>query len=165
VSTIVDASAITDQGRWELAYREAFPRVYRGVVALGARPDEAEDALQDAFVKGMRRSGIRTVDAWLFVVAVRSWRRRRLRDRLLLPFAAASREVVPEQDHASRVAFLAALRALPERQRQIVVARYIVGLSQEETASALGISRGTVSATTTQAAAALRRALRVEETR
>ena len=58
---------------------------------------------------------------------------------------------------------LAALRGLPLRQRQIVVARYIVGLSQQEVAELLSIARGTVSATTSQAIAALRRKMEVAQ--
>ena len=156
------SAAVTDRARWEFAYRDAFPRVYRGLVALGARPQEAEDALHDAFVKGLATTGIHSVDGWLFVVALRKWRRGRLRDRLFLRFSAASGEPAPEIDPVARVAFFSALRSLPARQRQVVVARYIVGLSQEETATALRIARGTVSATTTQAAIRLRRALGLE---
>ena len=58
---------------------------------------------------------------------------------------------------------LSALRTLPLRQRQIVVARYLLGMSQEETAELLGIARGTVSAATTQAFASLRRRMEVDE--
>jgi RNA polymerase sigma factor (sigma-70 family) len=37
-----------------------------------------------------------------------------------------------------------ALRALPKRQREAVVLRYIVDLSEHETAAAMGCARGTV---------------------
>ena len=154
--------ATADRARWESAYRDAFPRVYRGLVAMGASADQAEDALHDAFLKGLSRSNIESVEGWLFVVALRVWRRRRLRERLFLPFAAASRERTSEPNAVDRIALFIALRELPERQRQVLVARYILGLTQEETARALGIARGTVSATTTQAASVLRRALMTE---
>ena len=60
-----------------------------------------------------------------------------------------------------RIDLFEALAGLSRRQREVLVARYVVGLSQEETAAALGIARGTVAATTTQAARALR--TRLEE--
>ena len=153
--------------RWEHAYRASFPRVYRALLALGARADEAEDALQDAFVKGLSTTSVESVEGWLFVVSLRHWRRRRMRDRLLVPFSALSRERErsADADPVTRIALFAALRRLPARQAQVLVARYVVGLSQEETARALGIARGTVGATTTQAAAALRRALTTEGNR
>ena len=162
--TAIAVDTTTERLRWESAYRSAFPRVYRGLLALGARPDEAEDALQDAFVKGLERSADRpvtVVDGWVFVVASRAWRGRRIRDRLLLPWTLLTDREAPSAIEASRDV-LAALRRLPVRQRQIVVARYIVGLSQEETAELCGIARGTVSATTTQAIATLRRHMEVD---
>jgi len=163
VSATASASAVAMAGaRWEQAYRASFPRVYRALIALGARADEAEDALQDAFVKGLSTTSVESVEGWLFVVSMRAWRRRRMRDRLLVPFSALARERTAETDPVARIALFAALRRLPERQAQVLVARYLVGLSQEETARALGITRGTVGATTTQAAGALRRALMTE---
>ena len=53
----------------------------------------------------------------------------------------------------------AALRALPLGQRKVVVLRHYWGLSVEETAVDLGISAGTVKSQTSDALAALRRAL------
>ncbi len=54
---------------------------------------------------------------------------------------------------------LSELRRLPLRQRQVLAARYLLGLSQDETASALGIARGTVGPHTTQGLAQLRKRL------
>jgi RNA polymerase sigma factor (sigma-70 family) len=163
--TAIAVDTTTERRRWEAAYRSAFPRVYRGLLALGARPEEAEDALQDAFLKGLERSSDRpvaSVDGWIFVVASRGWRGRRTRDRVLLPWTLLIEREAPRLMDASDDV-LSALRKLPLRQRQIVVARYVVGLSQEETAAHFGIARGTVSATTTQAIAALRRHMEVQE--
>jgi RNA polymerase sigma-70 factor (ECF subfamily) len=159
---VVDAAA--ERLRWETAYRSAYTTVYRGLVMVGARPDEAEDALQDAFVKGLERLGdfpTTSVEGWVFVVASRAWRQRRMRDRVLLPWTIFAERPTASADGSVDV--LAALRTLPLRQRQIVVARYIVGLSQEETAELLGIARGTVSAATTQALASLRRRMEVDK--
>jgi RNA polymerase sigma factor (sigma-70 family) len=151
-----------DRVRWEAAYRGAFLQAYRGLVAMGARADEAEDALHDAFLKGLERStstSISSVDGWIFVVASRSWRRRRIRERLLLPWTLLAREEAPTTDEAHADVFVA-LRALTLRQRQVLVLRFVIGMSQEETAELLGIARGTVAATTNHAIAAMR--LRME---
>jgi RNA polymerase sigma factor (sigma-70 family) len=144
---------VTDAA-WEDVYVAAYPQVYRGLVALGARPDEAEDALHDAFVRGLEGARVSSPAGWLFVVAARRWRRRRWRDRIFRPLAAVTRTESVEP--AMRIDLFDALRMLPQRQREVLVARYIVGLSQDETASVLRIARGTVAATTTQAARALR---------
>jgi RNA polymerase sigma factor (sigma-70 family) len=55
---------------------------------------------------------------------------------------------------------LAAIRALPERQREALVLRYYLDMSEEETARAMGISRGTVKSATSRAVAALGRMLK-----
>jgi RNA polymerase sigma-70 factor (ECF subfamily) len=54
------------------------------------------------------------------------------------------------------VDLLSELRRLPLRQRQVIAARYLLGLSQDEIATALGIARGTVGALTSQGLARLR---------
>ena len=143
-----------NEASWEDAYRASYPQVYRGLVALGARPDEAEDALHDAFVRQLEGAEISSATGWLFVVALRRWRRRRWRDRIFRPLIGTPRaaELAPEV----RIDLFDALSKLTRRQREVLVARYVVGLSQDETARALGIARGTVAATATQAARALR---------
>jgi RNA polymerase sigma-70 factor (ECF subfamily) len=146
---------VTARGEtWERTYERHFAQVYRGLVALGARPDEAEDALHDAFVKGLERDEIGSPAGWLFVVALRRWRRRRWRESLFRPFG--QQESPAAADAFERIALFDCLRRLPSRQREVLVARYVVGLSQDETARALGVARGTVAATGTQAARKLR---------
>lgn len=58
-------------------------------------------------------------------------------------------------EHADRRAVLAAVAALPRRQREVLALRYYLDLSEQEIATLLGVARGTVSATTARAIAAL----------
>ncbi|HVD30925.1 MAG TPA: RNA polymerase sigma factor [Methylomirabilota bacterium] len=154
MGTVWPVELPVNEASWEDAYRASYPQVYRGLVALGARPDEAEDALHDAFVRQLEGAEISSATGWLFVVALRRWRRRRWRDRIFRPLIGTPRaaELAPEV----RIDLFDALSKLTRRQREVLVARYVVGLSQDETARALGIARGTVAATATQAARALR---------
>ncbi|HEY8655496.1 MAG TPA: RNA polymerase sigma factor [Candidatus Limnocylindria bacterium] len=134
---------------------DALPRAFRALVAMGARADEAEDAVQDAAVRALGSTRtIERIDGWLFVVAVRIWRGRRVRDRLVRPIEWF-RGSTPGPDPV-RVTLLGELARLPERQRQVMVARYVLGLSQKETATTLGIAQGTVTATQAQATRRLR---------
>jgi RNA polymerase sigma-70 factor (sigma-E family) len=55
-----------------------------------------------------------------------------------------------------RQAVVAALRGLPDRQREVIVLRYYVGLSEAETASAMGVSRGAVKSHLARGMATLR---------
>lgn len=148
------------QSEWQTIYEDSFPRVFRALVAIGASTEEAEDALHDAFERGLSRNDeLGRPDGWLFVVAVRRWRRRRLRDAIFRPL-----KFLDHHDHAptsDRIDLLSELRRLPLRQGQVIAARYLIGLSQEETAATLGIARGTVAALTSQALARLRERLDV----
>jgi RNA polymerase sigma factor (sigma-70 family) len=57
---------------------------------------------------------------------------------------------------------IAALRSLSPRQREALVLRYYLDLSEEQVASAMDISRGAVKSHTARAKAALRTALEPE---
>jgi RNA polymerase sigma factor (sigma-70 family) len=57
---------------------------------------------------------------------------------------------------------IAAIRKLPDRQREAIVLRFYLDMSAEEAAHAMGISRGTVKSTTSRAVAALGRMIERE---
>jgi DNA-directed RNA polymerase specialized sigma24 family protein len=145
---------VVTESSWEDTYERSFAQVFRGLIALGARPAEAEDALHDAFVTGLETGEIHSPAGCLFVVASRRWRRRRWREWLLRPFIRPESTSTP--DALGRIELFDVLRRLPSSQRDVLLARYILGLSDEETARALGIARDTVAATSTHAAKALR---------
>ena len=54
---------------------------------------------------------------------------------------------------------MTALRALPKRQREAVVLRYLVDLSESQTAQAMGCATGTVKSAAARGLDHLRRAL------
>ena len=54
---------------------------------------------------------------------------------------------------------LAAIRRLPARQREALVLRYYLDLTEEQTADAMQVSRGTVKSATSRAIAAVGRML------
>jgi RNA polymerase sigma factor (sigma-70 family) len=74
---------------------------------------------------------------------------------------------MPNAEHSAidlleRSAVVAALRALPPRQREALVLRYYGDLSDAQIASAMGISRGSVKSHTVSAMSALRPILEAE---
>jgi RNA polymerase sigma-70 factor (ECF subfamily) len=127
---------------------------------MGAQPADAGDALQDAFERALgQQTPAERPDAWLFVVALRRWRTARWRNRIYVLLGDRSvGQVAPPGDDA--VTLIAELRRLPPRQREVIAARYVLGLSQQETAEALGIATGTVAATAAHATQKLRERLR-----
>ena len=150
----------SDTAGWEALYEREYPRLLRALVAIGGDEGAAEDAVQEAFVRGFKQ-GLPSLDrpgAWLLVVATRVLfrdRRRRVSEVAVETMPAARDEI----DFAvERADLLTALRQLPERQRAIVVARYYYDQSYEEIATAFAIRGGTVGATLSQALAKLRAA-------
>jgi RNA polymerase sigma-70 factor (ECF subfamily) len=136
--------------------------------------DAAEDVAQEAFVKAYRalprfreESAFRP---WLLRIvrneALNDRRRRGRQERLSLRLSAdpvsggtaqsPETTVVTQQNQE---AVLAAVERLPERGRQVVALRYLIGLSEEETATTLGVPVGTVKSRTSRALRALERAL------
>jgi len=96
-------------------------------------------------------------DAWLFVVALRRWRTHRWRRRLFLPLDSVREQSITPAPGENAVVLIAELKRLPRREREVITCRYILGLTQRETAQTLGIAVGTVAATTVHATQKLRR--------
>ena len=122
-------------------------------------PADAEDIAQDAFVKGWHRLDRVREGApfrpWLLAIVANEARNRRRgrgrRDHYELVLAtdrtgAATprRPDAAVEAEAERRTLLAALRSLPVRQREVVACRYLLELSEAETAAVLGLAPGTV---------------------
>src|SRR5690349_5776794 len=137
---------------WRARCVDVYPQVYRAVIAMGASAAEAADAVQDAYERALRQGRpLERPEGWLFVVAVRRWRAARWRQRIFRPLAGLH-AVRPDSARPERLDLIAAIAALPRRQREVLIARYVIGLSQAETAAAFHIAQGTVAATTSHAA-------------
>jgi RNA polymerase sigma-70 factor (sigma-E family) len=132
----------------------------------------AEDVVQEAFC-GLYRAWDRMSDHGHALGYVRSsvlnGSRSALRRSRRVPravaveaSAAASAEDTVLAGERQRET-VAALRRLPPRQREAVVLRYFADLPEQETAVAMGVSRGTVKSTTSRALAALARMLQEEK--
>lgn len=144
---------------WEALYLSLRPNLTRALVAASGSYEGVEDAIQEAFAKGIavRLAGVENVEGWLFTVALNSLRRSHRRARLFTAFASDPPSSTRELDAAlDRSDALRAMRALPERERVLLVGKYYVGLTQDELARLTGLSRGTVSAAISRATARLR---------
>jgi RNA polymerase sigma factor (sigma-70 family) len=143
--------------RWQELYDRAFPQVYRALVAATLDRERALDGLHDAFEEGLRHPPPhdRNLEGWLYRVALRKTRRGLLRSFREAPMAEVSTDD-PTAVVLLRLEVGRLLALLTERQRAIVVAHYYLGLSQHEIAEALGVRRGTVSATVSQSLARMR---------
>lgn len=148
-----------ERARWIAACESACDKVYRAVVAMGATPPDAADAVQDAVEHALRLNvpGDRP-EGWLFVVALRSWKRQRWRQRLFSPLDALRGMTYSEQ-RDEQIALVVELAKLTDRQRTVLIGLYALGLSQKEIARILNIAPGTVGSIASQASKKLRQQL------
>ena len=132
----------------------------------------AEDVVQDAFLGLYRRwRSLDDADKALGYLRIsvlngcRSVHRVRFRRQgitLDAPEDTASAEDIAILGEANRQV-LVAIRRLPARQREAVVLRYYLDMTEDQAAQAMGVSRGTVKSATSRGLAALARML--EETK
>ena len=151
----------------------ALALVKLAVLMTGDQPT-AEDVVQDAFLGLYRRwQSLRDADKALGYLrssvlnGCRSVHRVRFRRQAVpldLPGHVDSAEAEAMLGEAHREV-LAALRRLPPRQRECVVLRYYLDMTEDQAAQAMGVSRGTVKSATSRGLAALARLLKEEDPR
>ena len=149
-----------------IAFRTAF--------LIARDPSDAEEAAQDGFVKAYRALGRFRRGApfrpWLLQIVANEARNRRRsagrRAHLALRLADEARpgDAVPSPEAAllageQRERLLVAVERLPDDQRDAIACRYLLGLTEAETAAALGIRAGTVKSRLSRALARLRETL------
>jgi RNA polymerase sigma factor (sigma-70 family) len=157
----------TDESRAEQLL-ELRPLVVRTVrLVVGAGSAIAEDAAQEALLEldgalPQLREPL-AARAYAARIAARVALRIARRERRLRLLGVVERQIEPEPAQpADLVELKHAFDSLPPRQRAVAVLRLYVGLSEQETAEALGCGIGTVKRQLHDARAALRRYLRPE---
>ncbi|BEP13747.1 SigE family RNA polymerase sigma factor [Acidothermaceae bacterium B102] len=155
----------TDQAEFEAFVSARSPALRRTAFLVCGDWHQAEDVVQNALTKLYlawgrveRRDG---VDAYARQIVVRcalderrrGWRRERPVD------AVPDRATAAADESGDREALLAALAAVPRRQRAVLVLRYWDDVSVAETGRVLGISEGSVKSAASRGLDNLRRAL------
>lgn len=138
--------------------------------------DEAQDAAQEAFVKAYYALPRFRPDLpfrpWLLRIVANEARNRarsgRRRERLTLRAAAVSDgDAAPSPETAAlaqedREALVSALNRLEPRDREVIGYRFLLGLSEAETAEVLDVRLGTAKSRLSRAMAKLRQVLEVD---
>ncbi|MFS3128861.1 SigE family RNA polymerase sigma factor [Nocardioides sp. Bht2] len=169
---------VTSAWSWDAdtAVSELYAAHWRSLVRLAVLlvrdQGTAEEVVQDAFVAMHGRwNRLREPEKALAYlrqsVVNRSrsvLRHRKVVDRHLLREAQSGEPVAPSAEHPTlqaetRDRVIAALAELPQRQREVLVLRYYLDLSEAQIADALGVSRGAVKSHASRGAAALRERL------
>lgn len=146
---------------------------FRTALLITRNAADAEDAAQEGVVKAYRALGRFRRDApfrpWLLAIVANEARNRLRaagrRESLALRAAAeaSSGGAAPSPEGAlvaaeERAQLLRAVEGLADEQRLVVSCRFFLGLSEEETAAALGVRRGTVKSRLSRALDRLREA-------
>ena len=157
-------SAAAPVERFEVFFRRLLPRAVAAAQRVTGERASAEDAAVEALTKAHLRwshlAGEEWRDLWVLRVSVNEAIRHL--PRVARPVAAAE-EIDFAEMVATREMLGWALTALPRRQREVVVLRHLLGLSEVEVAMALQISHGTVKTHLRRGLAVLR--LRLEPDR
>lgn len=136
--------------RWIDAYSDA---ILRTCFLYLSDQTQTEDALQDTWIKAWRhmgeyeRKGILNDKAWLMRIAIntcKDYRRtawfRHIDNRKALDELPPRLLQVEQEDHSLSLMVM----ELPDRYKQVVLLHYFQGLTQRETAEALGLSPSAV---------------------
>ena len=127
---------------WEKLISEHENRLYRAALSLLGDPQEAEDAVQDAFVRYLEKAPeeLDNPGAWLMRVLVNGCKSRlRLAWRRVGPLPDTLPAPGPEEREV-----LAELFDLPPEDRAVIHLHYYEGYSTVEIAQMLGCRPGTV---------------------
>lgn len=162
-----DSGGGMTEDEFDAFYTAAFPRLTGQLSAFTGDHGEAQDVVQEAFVRAWDRRRNFLADeapeAWIRTVAMRlavsRWRR--ARRWLELVRRTPPPEFTPGPG-PERTALVAALRQLPKAQRMAIVLHHLCDLSVEQVASETGAPVGTVKARLSRGRAALAKQLAVD---
>jgi RNA polymerase sigma factor (sigma-70 family) len=155
-----DAYAALVRAHQDIAFRTAL--------LITQNAADAEEAAQDGFVKAWRALGRFREGAplrpWLLTIVANEARNRRRsagrRAALALRVGAGEQTSTSAEsealEHESRGALLDAISRLKADDRLVLGCRYLLELSEAETAAALGVPAGTVKSRTSRALQRLR---------
>jgi RNA polymerase sigma factor (sigma-70 family) len=174
---LVERARRGDLRAWETIVRTHQGIAFRTAYVLTSSAADAEEAAQDGFVKAYRALGRFRRGApfrpWLLRIVANEARNRRRsaarRERLSLRAAAEARpgDAVPSPEAAlfareDQERLLAAVERLSDDHRDAITCRYFLDLSEDETAAALRVRRGTVKSRLSRALERLREELEEE---
>ena len=158
----MDASAVAEFSEFAHYRWAGLVRLAYGVTGdRDLAQDLAQTALANAYAAWSRVRKADDPDAYLRRILLNAhragFRKRRVTEELIAVPPDRNLTVAdPAGAHGDRAAIIAALAALPRRQREVVVLRFWLDLTETQVAATLGCSVGTVKSQAARALATLR---------
>jgi RNA polymerase sigma-70 factor (ECF subfamily) len=164
-----------DVATWEALYERIHPAMLAYAERRLGKSEDARDAVSEAITRAVAgidklvASGA-SAEGWFFGILRhvvldqhrRNYRRRTLKvSRDIIEDEPSEKIVMKEEWAILRAAFA----QLPERDRDLLELRVVVGLSSEDTASVLGMRSGAVRTAQTRALSRLRNILTAADSR
>jgi RNA polymerase sigma-70 factor (ECF subfamily) len=153
-----------DEGAFRALYQRHTPRL-RMVICrlLGAHRDDADDLVQETWMRGCRGihgfNGDAKFATWLTTIGVRAVYSRFSRHSLDEDPMIDELPEPPRGDPGLAIDLERIIAMLPDHQRAVVVLHDIEGFTHQEIARQLGVAPGTSKATLSRARCTLRRLL------
>jgi RNA polymerase sigma-70 factor (ECF subfamily) len=156
---LVDAARRGDREAFRTLFERYNRRAYALALGMLRQPDDALDVVQDAFIKAHKHldrfEGTSSFYTWLYRIvmnlAIDQLRKRKRvieldeeSDDGLLPQLLGGNPGRALMDKEIRARIDAALAALSDNHRAVLVMRELEGLSYEEMAKVMGCSKGTI---------------------
>lgn len=155
-------SGNSSDAEFDAVFRSLFTQAYRVARRIVGDPASAEDvaaeALSRAYANWEKIAALQYRDAWVMRVTT-NLALNAVRPRRPIP---VERRTSDDDTEATRLALVDALRALLQRQREVIMMRHFAGYSETEIAERLGISLGSVKTHMRRAKMSLRGSLSVD---
>jgi len=173
-STLIRHAANGDASAWEPLVQTHQQAVFRLAYLLLGDPDDAEDIVQETFLRAWNHlksfDQTRPLKPWLLSITANLARnRRRSAGRYLAALTRAFRdEPVPASVEDKNTQYMEAndlwkaVQNLREPDQQVVYLRYFMDLSVAETANVLQVAEGTVKSRLSRALEKLRAIIKQE---
>ena len=151
-SDLIEACRRGDREAQRELYARSSPRIYALLLRMSRNADDAEELMQDTYVKVFQQigsfAGQSRVETWIYQIALneaRQWLRRQRAQRDKLEKLHQMKDQAPTRPPGElRTDLDDLLEQLPEDEKTTLILRHHEGLSYAEIAERTGIPAGTV---------------------
>lgn len=145
--------SLTEEGalEFERFFSANYDRTRRILAVILEDPLLGEEATQEAFFRAYKRwsrvEQMERPEGWVLVVGMNHGRDLLRNQGRAFPTKGGGHSTSQEADSAASISLVAAIAGLPPRQQQAIALRYLLDMTIEEAAKAMGCAIGTAKST------------------